>query len=441
MALTAVAAGVVMVVAGLTGYPLPPGLWAGIFAIYFLGSFRALKRSGIIVLLVSVGLFLSAWIFKDKFHNEGLVSAGFFFVYLMIMQHMADLAARSPKIAEAAELIVARPPGQRYLFVTFGTHVFSLFLNIGAVILITSLLTSRLEGGGESTRRSLSMASLRGFAAMSMWSPSALCMLIIFTHVTGATYADYVPFGLASAVIFLLSGYFLERSRRSSVVDTTPLSWKDAQVLFRVVGLALILVVGGLTWVSVFNVRLIEAMFSVVFILGAIWTLLFIRAGHTSVRLLAEDYTRATANLANEVAIISGASVVGAVASGYIGEWMGLQGVLSYSTATVVAVLTPTVVFGAGMLAINPVVTVTVLASSLNPVWPDQAKLLLALAMAWGWGAAAGGTPFTANVLIVSQKFGRDAFTVALRWNRRLILSMLAVTTLLSGAGMYIFAG
>jgi hypothetical protein len=420
---------------------LSPVIWVLIFAVYFGAGFRSLKRGGLIVIAIAIALFGLAWIITGEASRNGLSSAGFLFIFLMVMQHMADLAARSPRISEAAELIVSRPPGQRYLFVTFGTHIFALFLNIGAVILITTLLSSRLKGASEASQRSLAVASSRGFASTALWSPVSLCSLIIFTHVTGVTYAQFVPYGFLAVLVFLLTGYWLERGRRSAVVNTEGLSLDDTIKLLRVVGLAMILVVGGLVWVSVFDVRLIEAMFSVVFILGAIWTVLFVRAGHTSVGSLVRDYTRATSGLANETAIISGATVIGAAASALVGQWVGFQSELSAATATWVAALIPVTVFAAGLLAINPVVTVTVLASSLNPVWPEAAKMVLVLAMTWGWSISGGGTPFTANVAIAAQKFGQTGFTVAMKWNGVFLLIMLTAATLAAAAGMVWLAG
>lgn len=439
--MTAVAAGYVMVIADLAGFAPPPVLWAPIFAVYFLAGCRSLKRGGLIVIAFAVALYGLAWFQTGEAGLDGLSSAGFLFIFLMVMQHMADLAARSPRIAEAAELIVSRPPGQRYLFVTFGTHVFALFLNIGAVILITTLLASRLKGAGEGSQRSLAIASSRGFASTALWSPVSLCSLIIFTHVTGVSYAQFVPYGILGVLFFLMTGYWLERGRRSAVVNTEGLSLDDTLKLLRVVGLAMVLVVGGLLWVSVFDVRLIEAMFSVVFILGAVWTVLFVRAGHTNVRSLVRDHARATSGLANETAIISGATVIGAAASALVGQWVGLQGELSAGTATWIAALIPMTVFAAGLLAVNPVVTVTVLASSLNPVWPEAAKMILVLAMTWGWAISGGGTPFTANVAIAAQKFGQTGFTVAMKWNGIFLLLMLVVATLAAAAGMAWLAG
>lgn len=439
--MAAVVAGYVMVIGDLAGFALPPVLWVPVFAVYFIAGFRSLKRGGMIVIAIAVALYGFAWFYTGEAGPQGLSSAGFLFIFLMVMQHMADLAARSPRIAEAAELIVSRPPGQRYLFVTFGTHVFALFLNIGAVILITTLLSSRLKGAGEASQRSLAIASSRGFASTALWSPVSLCSLIIFTHVTGVTYAEFVPYGMLGVLFFLMTGYWLERGRRSAVVYTEGLSLDDTFKLLRVVGLAMVLVVGGLLWVSIFDVRLIEAMFSVVFILGAIWTVLFVRAGHTTIGSLVKDYARATSGLANETAIISGATVIGAAASTLVGQWVGFQGELSPAIATWVAAVIPVTVFAAGLLAINPVVTVTVLASSLNPIWPDAAKMVLVLAMTWGWSISGGGTPFTANVAIAAQKFGQTGFTVAMKWNGMFLALMLTVATLAATAGMVWLAG
>ena len=257
------ALGFAAVFLGLVDIPVPDLAWAGFFAVYFAVHLRRLKLAGSIILSVAVLLFVAVWLATGEVHADGFSRAGFLFVFLMLMQYMADLADRSPGIGGAAELIVSRPPGQRYLFVTFGTHIFALFLQIGAVILIMSLLASRLKNADEKTVRSLTVAAQRGFASTGMWSPLSLGILIIFAHVTGVNYVHFIPLGLGGAFLFLMTGYWMERGRRAAVREAAPITVAEWGRLLRVVALAVLLVGGGLAWVAVFDVPLIEAMFTV----------------------------------------------------------------------------------------------------------------------------------------------------------------------------------
>lgn len=441
LAAAALVAAFLAVFAELTGRSLPPAVWVAIFAAYFAVNGSVLKRSGGIILSASLVAFIFAWTILGHAYWEGISRAGFLFVFLMLMQYMADLAGHSPGIARAAELIVSRPQGQRYLFVTFGTHVFALFLQIGAVILIMSLLASRLKDAGEATVRSLTIAGMRGFAATAMWSPLSLGILIVFAHVTGVSYGEFVPFGLACAALFMLGGYWSERGRRSRVVDSTPMTRSEWGVLLRVVAIAVMLVLGGLAWVAWFKVSLLEGMFTVVLILGALWSAVSLATGDLTWSAIGSRFERAGASLANEVAVITGATIIGAVASGLISEGTGLQGAaIAPATAAGIALVAPAAIFAGGMLAINPVATVTFLVSALNGVWPEPSKLWLVFDLTWAWSMTAGATPFTANVLMTAQKMRTDGFTIAIRWNGRYTLSVLVLLSVVAAIGTYLSA-
>jgi hypothetical protein len=329
----ALLAAFVAVLLDLAGMAPHVSVWAAIFALYFAARARTIKRSGRIILAAAVVSVAGVWLATGQAYLGGLRGAGFLFVFLVVMQYMAELADRSPKISEAAEIIVSRPAGQRYLFVTFGTHVFALFLQIGAVILIMTLLASRVRDAGEATVRSLTVAGLRGFSCTAMWSPLSLGILIVFSNVTGVDYGRFALLGLGCAALFLLAGYWMERGRRARVAETVPITAREWIALARVVGLAALLVTGGLGWVAVFEVPLIEGMFSVVFILGVFWSALSAAGGHLSPADAAGIFSRAGSGLANEVAIISGATIIGALGSGLIGQWSGLEGVVSPAMA------------------------------------------------------------------------------------------------------------
>lgn len=428
------------VFAQLAGFAMPWPVWAGLFALYFLVRLDRIRRSARIILSVSVVLFAGNWLIMGEAPGSGFDRAGFLLVFLLVMQYLAELADRSPDIGRAAETIATRPPGQRYLFVTVGSHVLALFLQIGAVILIMTLLMSRLKEANDATVRSLAIALTRGFSSTGLWSPLSLGILIVFSHVPDVSYISFVPVGIAGSAFFLTVGYWMERGRRARSQETAAIPSAEKWNLARVAGLAALLVTSGLTWVSIFDVPLIEGMFTVVLILGLAWSAVSIGKGQMSLAQGAKSLSNAGSALVNEVAIISGATVIGSVGTGLLEQWDGLQGAVSPMTATVLALAIPWVIFAAGLAAINPVLSVTILAGALNAIWPDSAKFWLVCAMTWGWAATAGGTPFTANVLMTAHKVARPGSTVALAWNGRFSLLMLVCFSLAAAFGTYLWS-
>ncbi|MAS04349.1 MAG: hypothetical protein CL534_06600 [Ahrensia sp.] len=428
------------VFAQLAGIAMPWPVWAGIFVLHFLVRLDRIKRSARIILSIAVVLFAGSWLVTGKALGSGFDRAGFLLVFLLVMQYLAELAARSPDIGRAAETIVMRPAGQRYLFVTAGSHVLALFLQIGAVILIMTLLMSRLKEASAATVRSLAIAQTRGFTSTALWSPLSLGILIVFSHVPEVSYLGFVPFGLAGAAFYLTVGYWMERGRRAKSHNTAAIPLAEKLNLARVAGLAALLVVSGLAWVSIFDVPLIEGMFTVVLILGLAWSAVSIGKGQMSFAQGAKSLSNAGSTLVNEVAIISGATVIGSVGAGLLEQWGGLQGAVSPMTAGIVALTIPWAIFAAGLAAMNPVLSVTILAGALDAVWPDGAKFWLACALTWGWAVTAGGTPFTANVLMTAQKVEQPGSVVALSWNGRFSLLMLVCFSVAAALGTYMWS-
>ncbi|WP_370318429.1 hypothetical protein [Oricola sp.] len=428
------------VFAQLFGFAVPWPVWAAVFALHFLVHFDRLKRNARIILSIGIALFAGGWLLAGEAPGNGFERAGFLFVFLLVMQYLADLAARSPEIGRAAETIVTRPPGQRYLFVTLGSHVLALFLQIGAVILIMTLLMSRLKDANEAMVRSLTVAQTRGFTGTALWSPLSLGILIVFSHVPNVSYIGFVPGGLAGAAFFLAVGYWMERGRRAKVPGVAAISTAEKWTLARVVALAALLVVSGLAWVGIFDVPLIEGMFTVVLILGILWSAVSISGGRMSFGQGAASLSNAGSSLVNEIGIIAGATVIGGVGEVLLEHWGGLQGAVSLEMASILALAIPWAIFAFGMIAMNPVLSVTILSGALNAIWPDAAKFWLICALTWGWAIASGGTPFTANMLITAQKVGREAPTVALAWNGRFSLLMLACFSVAAALGTFFWS-
>ena len=83
---------------------------------------------------------------------------------------------------------------------------------------------------------------------------------------------------------------------------------------------------------------------------------------------------------------------------------------------------------GAGLWAVNPIVSASILLGVLHPLVPEPALIWLALAAIMGWGITASSSPFTANVLITSRIMGLDGGQLVRRGNLKLtVLALLAV--------------
>lgn len=414
-----VACGVTQIAVG----PLDPRLWAGLFAAYFLLNVAALRVSGLLLLVASL-LAAGAGARLGVPLGGGVAQASFLFAFLLILQYMGRLVSRSPDVARGAELIVSQPPGRRYAFFTFGTHLLSVFLQLGGLIIVIGLLASRLASESAATVRSLAAGALRGFAVTAMWSPLSLSVLITFSGVSGVSYLAFAPVGAAVALVYLLAGLWFERGRSAGPAAARALGPEELRLVGRLAAPVVVLIVTGLSLVAALNLRLIEGVLLAVLAMALLWTAAQARSGLAALAGPARESAR---GIANEVAIICGAVMIGTLAADLAREAGALQTALTPARAAVTAGLVPLLIFAGGLVALNPLVTVTFLVGVLDAVWPTGAGLWLALALTGGWTVTACGTPFTASMLLTAQQLGAPGHRLAFAWNGHFTALTMAV--------------
>jgi hypothetical protein len=95
-----------------------------------------------------------------------------------------------------------------------------------------------------------------------------------------------------------------------------------------------------------------------------------------------------------------------------------------------------------GQLALNPIITVSLIGAALPPAEAlGAAPAALAAAYMIGWGVAAGSSPFTLSTLIVAGLAGRSGQEVAWRWNGGFSLAAIAAAALALAAASLALTG
>ncbi|MCC0057070.1 MAG: hypothetical protein H6883_13155 [Rhodobiaceae bacterium] len=409
--------------------------WAWLFAfVFYVGlNYRMVRTNGAILLALSAAALLLAFYLTGTVDLEGIVRASFLFALMLLFRYVAPLADQTDEIGTMAELVVSRPAGQRYLFVTFGTHVMAMLLHIGGLMFVIALLRSRMSQLGPAVYRSLVAGAMRGFGANSIWSPFAIAVLVTLSGVPSVTYLHFAPVGFFVMVCYLLTGYLLERplfttgGRRLTSEDRRLICW----VAFAV--LALSLAIAGIAHVSGYS--LIQVVFLVVLAGAMAWTFLLIRRGVLQLRSLGGMTAQAVASVTNENVIVWTSNVLGIVAGSMLVNAGWLHEGFSPWLATLIAGLLPGFIVLCAVLAVNPLASVAILVGLLNPVWPEAAKFWLVLPLVWGWGASAGGTAFMANILLTAKQIGVSSPTLAYGWNGRFTLITVVVFSIVSACG------
>lgn len=425
-------------VADIAGLPIDSRLWAVVLAAYLILNFRGLRVSGLVMTGLAVAAMVFYWLTTGEIALEGMVRAGLFFALLLQFQYLGRLADRTEEVAKAGELIVSRPPGQRYLFTTFGSQILSVPLNLGGLLIVNTLLRSRADSLGPETHRSLVVASMRGFASTTLWSPFSLGVLIILSAVGGVDYLHFAAIGLITSIVYLLVGYRMERRGIAAARRNADYPAADRKMIGSLlIGVGLLCAaIAAIARVS--HLELLQVVFLVLLAGAVAWTIMLIRRRLLEAGSIGDIVAEATGNSTNEIAIICGSMVLGVVAASVLigGSW--LDSGFGTLEATLASALVPAIIFLGGALAINPIVSATIIAGSLAVVWPESAKIWLILTIIWGWVTTTCGTPFTANMLLIAQMLGTSSARVAYAWNGRFTIVTLAIFTALATAGTFL---
>jgi hypothetical protein len=387
--------------------------------------------------LVFVCMALGAW---AAFRNgpkpvfEGLAKACFYPAFLAALGSLRDAAASSAMIDRGGRYLVNQPPARRYLALTLGGHIFGILLNMGGLALIASMLkqVNTLESaGGDAQRlaireRRITLAVLRGFSTMPMWSPLSITMALLFSLTPQAHWGQYVPYGLGLTIIYLGLGWLFDtlqfpRAKFVQIVDD-PSGWIPIVVMLAQVG---VMTAIALALERATGIGFISHLLVVVPLFALGWLALQnARLGPAcalaaSARQIAERSALGFPTYANEVTLFATSGFLGAMLSlllppETLPNFLASLHV-SASALTVVIVL---VVGGLGFIGVNPMITLTLILGSLaNSPIDGLSPLKLVVTAAGAWTLSLGLSPLNGSMVLLANIMGVPSETIALKWN------------------------
>lgn len=424
---------------------LEPALWvAGVALILFIVvRWRRLPQSPRIL----VGLALFSGVFLPWAEDPWGVlrtafdRAGYFSTFLIALSFLRLAAQRSRMVRRCGALAVNQPPGRRYGILSYTTALFGLILNFGVLHLLGLMVTrgNTLAAANGQVRvqrtrqRRMSLAMLRGFAALPMTSPFSITLALLLTIIPGLRWQDILPIGFVTAALLILIGWILDfrhnprRAPPGMANATRHYSWRPAVQLVGLIGL---LTCSAFLLETRTDLSLTLAVILTSPLVGIGWLAWQgNRAGMPGAlvllgRRLKSDIPNQVAPLSGEVSLLAGAGFLGAAISGLVTEsqvlWLvsalHLDGYFLLIAAMVLTV-------ALGQVGFNPIVSVTLLASALQPVTAfGLTNELLALGLMSAWCLTVNSSPFTISVSIVGYLSQVSPRHLAWNWNRRYLL-------------------
>lgn len=358
-----------------------------------------------------------------------------FFCALAALQHVA---ARSAAISRAASFLANQPPGRRYLALGFGTQVFALILNYGALSLLGTLARRAADSEQDPAVRALRTRRMlqgtqSGFAASLTWSPLAFATVITTSLVPGAKLGAVIVHGLGSALVIVVVGWLVDRRLKHGLPSGTvvaPLDQKaarDWRSLWPLTGLLLSVAIPAVLLDLFAGVQPSRAVLGLVPGIAVVWVLLETGAGRKLGELRERSHHFVFNDLPSfkgELVLLGTAGFIGSAAGALLAQGIASAGAdLGAVPARVLLVLPIVLVPLAGQAGMNPILFVSLFAQLLpSPAELGIAPIAMVLALTGGWALAAPTSPFTASVMIISRIGGVSPREVAFKWNGIFVL-------------------
>lgn len=374
--------------------------------------------------------------------------------FITALGFMRTAATSSRSIRRLGAYLTQQPPGRRYLALALGGQLVAALMHVGSLPLLLSMVKARYRGSSpadpepaDRRERRMTLAVLRGVSGVVLWSPLTIAMALVLSVMPNVTWQGLLPYGLASAVTFLVVGWSLDRgsvdrraNRERSGGARIPLA--SLAELLALVGAVLVL---SLSVLRAFDVHLVVAVMYVVPGAAACWIAAScgrfgaVRSMRLTARRIGRSVRTEFPDYRSEIAILASASLLSACVLSVVPASLFADHVVATPFRLhVLAAAIPVLVTGAASIGISPLVTASVLAAVIGqwPLQPDETSLL-AMALLWGFTVTTGFAPISMPVLIVSRLTGRSSIHVGVRWNGIFSLASLsafAVLVALHGA-------
>ena len=377
----------------------------------------------------------------------------FFATFVSSLGLLRVSAMRSRLVREAGTTLIRQKPALRYPTLSLGTALFGVIINIGVLNLFGAMVlrsnTLKAAGGHEEIQaareRRMMLSILRGFALAPLVSPLGITMAVILANMPSLTWATLAPVALPTAGLFFLLGWWLDWQLRpghlaSRVPHTAPPSltplWQ-----FTLLALAITLSVFAVSVTA--DLRLPVAVLVACPLSAILWMALQRRrlGGGTglprALTLLGRHSRLIFGANRGEIAVLGGSACLGALLTPLIDQPL-LHELLqaTHLQGAAMAVAAMLLVVALAQVGLNPIVSVTLLASWLGDGVGADPRLL-AVGLMCAWSLSMISSPFTASMLVLSQLIGRSPYRIAWRWNGLffvLVVPMLALWMMLVAA-------
>lgn len=416
---------------------LRPLTHAGVL-LWFALNLHRLRGVEIIFMTAAVAVIAPILVFAHEPWDVlalGLDRAGLFLTFVSSLNLLRDAAQSSVAVRRAGLFLVSQSPPRRYAVLTVGCHLFTIVLNMGALVLLGAMVrrsNTLAAAGGDPIvvairERRMTTALLRGFGTTLMWAPTGVSVGYTLSLVPTVTWFDLAPLMLGLALTWLALGWVIDRlqwppSARAAALPAPP-RISPLETL-PMLGIIVLLLLSVLTAKIVYGSSLLVATLATAPFVAIIWIFLQHRrfgaraAGGLTARRLKRHILFLLPQTRPECVVLAAAAFVGVGLSalfqaGGASAWLSQLDL----PPAVIAFGVFALIIGLAQVAVTPLVIATIVGTTVSHMDPMPIPpMALALAIQSGWSLASAASPYTGGMLTLARVVDKRPAEL-LHWN------------------------
>ena len=406
-------------------------LWFGLNLLRYRGVERIFMAASLLVVPL-------VYAFADQPGHVlalALDRAGLFLTFVSSLNLLRDAAQSSVAVRRAGMFLISQSPPLRYAALTVGCHLFTIALNMGALVLLGAMVrrsNTLAAAGGDATvvgirLQRMTTALLRGFGTTLMWTPTGVSLGYTLSLVPAVGWFDVVLPLVGLAVAWMALGWIVDRlqwppSARSAALPPPP--YVSPLEALPMLGITALLLISVIVAKMVYGSSLLVATLATVPFVAVIWLFMQYRrfggraARAITVRRLKRHALYLLPQTRPECVVLAAAAFVGVglsaiVQAGGASVWLSSLDLPPALIAIAVFLL----IIGLAQVAITPLVIATIVGTTVSHMTPMPIPpLALVIAIQAGWSLASAASPYTGGMLTLARVVDKRAPDL-LRWN------------------------
>ncbi|WP_153731787.1 hypothetical protein [Sporosarcina obsidiansis] len=400
--------------------------------LYVITSLPYIKGTTAKITIGLLGMTILLLIGKKDFFTilmEG-ASTNLSIVCIFLLTPLLGIPVKAGDYLKTLDILLSKLKNNVYLIYAiflFLTHIFSVILNIGSIIINLHLMNSTKI---QSKRLKASILN-RGYTTTTIWSPYLGIMALVVSQlkIDWSTLAFYtLGYAAISLVVaFLVDLKLMKLERERIMVIKTPETCseepiKGIHVVYKMLELFLLLSL------SMGLVLLVEKYTSLSMVLSISLVAILFPIVWCTVRGCLVNYkkeflahaTKTVPNMQSEFTmfLVAGMFSYVFVNSTVSGKFIDVLNVLFGSSSLVMSIVLALIIILTGIIGLHPAVMLTIFVTALKPELIGLTPIYYGALLLGSVGIANTISSGTAVNNLLANEFKLNLFTVSYRWNR-----------------------